>query len=173
MKISIYTDGACSENPGPGGWAAIVNLHERTVVLKGGETCTTNNRMELKAVVEALRAVMSGKFGDEIVRGKDKLEICSDSAYVVNAVNDKWVVKWRLNGWKTTKGKDVKNRDLWEELMMLLAAFKDAKFQLRFVKVKGHANDHCNEMADKVAKEQVEVYRRVKLAEDAFEEAIS
>lgn len=156
MKVRIFTDGACSDNPGPGGWAAIVSLHERTEALKGYEVCTTNNRMELMAVVQALRAVMGGKFGNDIAPVKDKIEICSDSAYVVNAVNDKWMVKWRLNGWKTTKGKDVKNRDLWEELMALLAAFKSAKYQVRFVKVKGHAGDCFNEMADKLAKEQVE-----------------
>lgn len=172
MKVRIFTDGACSDNPGPGGWAAIVSLHESTQTLKGLDTSTTNNRMELMAVVRALQAVMSGKFGNDIAPGKDKIEVCSDSAYVVNAINDKWIAKWKLNGWKTTKGKDVKNKDLWEELMALLAAFKSAKFQIRFVKVKGHSGDCFNELADKLAKEQVEVAKRAKLAEDTFEEAI-
>lgn len=158
MKIRIFTDGACSENPGPGGWAAIINLQDGAKILKGYEVNTTNNRMELMAVTKGLSEIMSdGIHGFN--KSKDKIEVHSDSAYVVNAINDKWTVKWKLNGWKTTKGKDVKNRDLWEELMMLLMAFKSANIPIRFIKVKGHNGDVFNEKADEVARSQVEVAR--------------
>ena len=172
MKFRIFTDGACSENPGPGGWAAIMNLKEGQVVLKGYETSTTNNRMELMAVVEVLSEIM--KHGIEgFDKSKDKIEVISDSAYVVNAINDKWTVKWRLNGWKTTKGKDVKNRELWEELTSLLMSFKSDGIKVSFVKVKGHDGNVFNEAADEIARKQVEIAKRVILAEEAFEEAIS
>lgn len=155
MKLRIFTDGACSDNPGPGGWAAIINLKEGYTVLKGYEINTTNNKMELMAVVKALSKIMKESI-DGFDKEKDKVEIHSDSAYVVNAINDKWTVKWKLNGWKTTKGKDVKNRELWEELMSLLMAFKSNGIKISFVKVKGHNGNALNEMADKVARSQVE-----------------
>lgn len=155
MKLRIFTDGACSDNPGPGGWAAIINLKEGYTVLKGYEINTTNNKMELMAVVKALSKIMKEPI-DGFNKEKDKVEIHSDSAYVVNAINDKWTVKWKLNGWKTTKGKDVKNRELWEELMSLLMAFKSNDVKISFVKVKGHDGNALNEMADKVARSQVE-----------------
>lgn len=156
MKVRIFTDGACSDNPGPGGWAAIVNLKDGTQVLKGCEVNTTNNRMELMAVTKVLSEIMNNGI-PSFNKAKDKIEVYSDSAYVVNAINDKWTVKWKLNGWKTTKGKDVKNKDLWEELMLLLMAFKSAKISIRFVKVKGHNGDVFNEKADEIARSQVEV----------------
>lgn len=155
MKLRIFTDGACSDNPGPGGWAAIINLKEGYTVLKGYEINTTNNKMELMAVVKALSKIMKEPI-DGFNKEKDKVEIHSDSAYVVNAINDKWTVKWKLNGWKTTKGKDVKNRELWEELMSLLMAFESNGVKISFVKVKGHDGNALNEMADKVARSQVE-----------------
>lgn len=155
MKLRIFTDGACSDNPGPGGWAAIINLKEGYAVLKGHETSTTNNRMELMAVVKVLSKIMKESI-DGFDKSKDKIEIHSDSAYVVNAINDKWTVKWKLNGWKTTKGADVKNRELWEELMSLLMAFKSNGIKISFIKVKGHNGNALNEMADKVARSQVE-----------------
>lgn len=162
MKVRIFTDGACSENPGPGGWAAIVNLKEGNHILKGYEINTTNNRMELMAVTKVLSELMSNGI-EGFDKGKDKIEVHSDSAYVVNAINDKWTVKWKLNGWKTTKGKDVKNRDLWEELMSLLLALKDAKISIRFVKVKGHNGNAFNEKADEIARGQVEVAKQAML----------
>lgn len=155
MKFRIFTDGACSENPGPGGWAAIINLKEGYNILKGHEFDATNNRMELMAVVKALSKIMKEPI-DGFNKEKDKVEIHSDSAYVVNAINDKWTVKWKLNGWKTTKGKDVKNKELWEELMSLLMAFKSDGIKISFVKVKGHNGNALNEIADEIAKSQVE-----------------
>ena len=158
MKYRIFTDGACSENPGPGGWASIITLKDGNYILKGNEVSTTNNRMELMAVVKTLSFLMSNGI-DGFNMAKDKIEIHSDSAYVVNAINDKWTIKWKLNGWKTTKGKDVKNKDLWEELMSLMGAFKTAKCEIRFVKVKGHNGNALNELADEVARSQVEAAR--------------
>lgn len=160
MKFRIFTDGACSENPGPGGWAAIMNLKEGHVIFKGCEINTTNNRMELLAVVEVLSEIM--KHGIEgFNKSKDKIEVISDSAYVVNAINDKWTVKWKLNGWKTTKGKDVKNRELWEELTSLLMSFKSDGIKISFVKVKGHNGNVFNEAADEIARKQVEVAKQM------------
>lgn len=156
MKIRVFTDGACSGNPGPGGWAAIVHTFENMVVLKGYETNTTNNRMELMAVVEAAKKIVEGNV-DGVDAKTDKIEIHSDSAYVVNAINDKWTSKWKLNGWKTTKGNDVKNKDLWEMLISLLYRCKKERISIRFVKVKGHTGDPFNEMADKIAVEQSNV----------------
>lgn len=156
MRHRIFTDGACSENPGPGGWAAIIPSDDGSIVLKGYEVDTTNNRMELMAAVNALAHVMKNGLNGFDKR-KDKIEIHSDSAYVVNAINGKWTVKWKLNGWKTTKGKDVKNRDLWEELMSLMLSFKSDAVNVHFVKVKGHNGNVLNEMADEVARSQVKV----------------
>lgn len=160
MKIRIFTDGACSDNPGPGGWAAIVNLKEETQIIKGYEVDTTNNRMELMAVTKALSALLDGDVNG-FDKTKDKVEIHSDSAYVVNAINDKWTAKWKLNGWKTSKGNDVKNKDLWLELMNNISRFKAENIHLRFVKVKGHSGDVFNEKADAIARGQVEVAKSV------------
>lgn len=156
MRIRIFTDGACSGNPGPGGWGAVITHNNGNDILKGYEVNTTNNRMELMAVTRVLYHVME-KGIEGFNKDKDKIEIHSDSAYVINAINDKWTVKWKLNGWKTTKGKDVKNRDLWEEFMRLTMAFRSGKVSIQFVKVKGHNGNTFNEMADEIAREQVEI----------------
>ena len=139
--ITIYTDGACSGNPGPGGWAALLRyepepgrLAERE--LTGAEDLTTNNRMELSAVVEALAALSE----------PCDVAVHADSAYVVNAVNDRWLDGWRRRGWTTADKKPVKNRDLWERLLEQLA-----RHRVRFVKVKGHADDALNNRVDALA----------------------
>lgn len=149
MKLRVFTDGACSNNPGPGGWASIINLKDKSIVLKGNEIKTTNNRMELTAVVQATKKIIEKNFFH-----CDCIEIHSDSAYVVNAINNEWIEKWRVNGWKTSKGDDIKNRDLWESLSTLLDAVKESKVSMTFKKVKGHSGNTFNEMADDVAKEQ-------------------
>lgn len=172
MRIRIFTDGACSENPGPGGWGAVIATHEGNQILKGFEEETTNNRMELTAVVKVLSHIMANGITG-FNPAKDKIEIHSDSAYVINAINDKWIIKWKLNGWKTTKGKDVKNRDLWEEFMSLTMAFKSSKMSIQFVKVKGHKGIALNELADEIAKEQANVAKSAILTGNALEEAIS
>ena len=134
--VTLYTDGACSGNPGPGGWAALLQSgpHERT--LKGAEPDTTNNRMELMAVIGGLRAL----------KEPCRVAVHTDSAYIVNAFAEGWIANWQRRGWKTAAKKPVKNRDLWEELLRLRAIH-----EVEFVKVKGHADDDRNNYVDGIA----------------------
>lgn len=140
-KVTIYTDGACSGNPGTGGWAAVLTYGGKTKEISGFEPQTTNNRMELRAVIEAIAAV---KLGFEC-------EIYSDSAYVVNAVNNNWLFSWQQNGWKTAANKPVKNPDLWQRLLQELNRRK-----ISFIKVKGHAAVELNERCDFLARMEIE-----------------
>ncbi|WP_206886289.1 ribonuclease HI [Alicyclobacillus mali (ex Roth et al. 2021)] len=135
--VILYTDGACSGNPGPGGWAAILQWKGHVKELSGGEPETTNQRMELKAVIEGLKALK--RPCDVIVH--------SDSAYVVNCFKQGWYVNWRRNGWMNSKGEPVQNRDLWEELLDAINGH-----QVRFEKVKGHAGVKWNERCDELAR---------------------
>lgn len=144
MKIRIYTDGACSGNPGPGGWAAIILFEHDKQEISGYELDTTNNRMELRAAVEALQLSLN--------LGHKKIDLYSDSAYVVNAVKNKWIKKWGENGWKTVNREPVKNKDLWLKLVSLLSKSSD----INFIKVKGHSGDKNNEKVDTLAKREVE-----------------
>ena len=139
-KVLIWTDGACSYNPGPGGWAAILRYGKAEKELSGGEALTTNNVMELTAVVESLKAL----------KEKCKVELHSDSAYVVNAVEQGWLRNWKINGFRTADKKPVKNRELWEELDALLSLH-----DVKFVKVKGHADDEYNNRCDALARKEV------------------
>lgn len=134
--LKIYTDGACSGNPGPGGWAAILLFGNARKEISGFEPETTNNRMELRAAVEALRAV----------KKKCKIELYSDSAYLVNAINQHWLDGWQKNGWRTSSKDDVKNKDLWLEIIEL-----NRSLSPEFFKVKGHANNPYNNRADELA----------------------
>lgn len=136
-KVTIYTDGACSGNPGKGGWGSILIYGDVVKELSGGEDNTTNNRMELKAVIEALKALKS----------PCEVEIYSDSAYVVNAFTQKWIDNWIKNNWKTADKKSVKNVDLWQELLVLIKTHN-----VTFKKVKGHSDNELNERCDKLAK---------------------
>lgn len=136
-KVTIYTDGACSGNPGKGGWGSILIYGDVIKELSGGEDNTTNNRMELKAVIEALKALKS----------PCDVEIYSDSAYVVNAFTQKWIDNWIKNNWKTADKKSVKNVDLWQELLVLIKTHN-----VTFKKVKGHSDNELNERCDKLAK---------------------
>lgn len=141
--IQIYTDGSCSGNPGVGGWAAITVKNDEVLSQdRGGELETTNNRMELLAIIKAMEIV---------VERNATAEILSDSAYVVNAIKDKWIEKWMFNGWKTKRGQDVKNRDLWEKFIEKRKQIKSLGIKVRFVKVKGHNGIKYNELADKNA----------------------
>ena len=139
-QITIYTDGACSGNPGPGGWAALLrygtppDFAEREVT--GAEPHTTNNRMELSAVVEGLAAL----------KEPCAVALHTDSAYVANAINKGWLADWRRRGWTTADKKPVKNRDLWEALLAQLN-----RHRVTFVKVKGHADDALNNRVDGLA----------------------
>ena len=143
--VTIYTDGACSGNPGPGGWAAILMFGEHERVITGYEKLTTNNRMELSAVVEALAALK------EPVRAA----VHTDSAYIANAFNQNWIEGWLRRGWKTSHKKPVKNRDLWERLIELTKTHT-----VEFVKVKGHADDDLNNRVDGLAVMALENGRR-------------
>lgn len=147
MITRIFTDGACSGNPGPGGWAAVFNGEESYEVISGYELCTTNNRMELIAVANALENALE--------RGYDKrgrIEIHSDSAYVVNALTKGWLIKWKNNNWLTVKHEKVKNKDLWKRLLTYVGRSKN---KVSFVKVKGHSGNTFNEIADRHATEEV------------------
>lgn len=152
MKVRIFTDGACSGNPGPGGWAAAYASYNGIDKISGGKDLTTNNEMELTAVVEALELYLD-KY---ILDISDMIEIHSDSAYVVNAINQCWINQWKANNWiTTTKGKPVKNCELWKKLDDLISSLNWCNVVVRFVKVKGHSGNELNEMVDQMAKEEV------------------
>ena len=135
-EVTIYTDGACSGNPGPGGWAAILMAGGVRKELSGGERDTTNNRMELMAVIEGLKAL----------KRPCKVDIYSDSAYVVNAFSQNWIDKWIKNGWKNSAKAEVANSDLWKDLIDLTS-----KHNVIFHKVKGHADNEFNNRCDELA----------------------
>jgi len=134
-KVQIYTDGACSGNPGPGGWGAILMYGGKTKELSGGEAMTTNNRMELVSVIMALEAL----------REPCQVELYTDSQYVANAINKGWLVSWRKMGWKRKAG-EVKNLDLWQRLVPLLETHS-----VEFMWVKGHADNEYNNRCDELA----------------------
>ncbi len=135
-QVTLYTDGACSGNPGPGGWAAILQYGEAEKVLSGGEESTTNNRMELTAAIRGLEAL----------KEPCAVTLYSDSRYLVDAVNLGWARGWRSRGWMRTRREPAKNPELWEELLALLE-----KHQVEFHWVKGHADDPCNARCDALA----------------------
>ena len=136
MDVTIYTDGACSGNPGPGGFGAILMYGEHKKELSGGEAETTNNRMELMGVITALQAL----------KRPCTVQLYTDSQYVVNAIEQGWAKKWRENGWMRNKKDKAMNPDLWETLLGLLEVH-----QVKFHWVKGHAenpeNNRCDQMA--------------------------
>ncbi|MCL2247905.1 MAG: ribonuclease HI [Oscillospiraceae bacterium] len=134
-NVTIYTDGACSGNPGPGGWGAILMYGGREKEISGGETSTTNNRMELTSVISALKAL----------KEPCKVNLYTDSQYVSNAINLGWLESWQKKGWKR-KGGEVKNPDLWTQLVPLLD-----KHDVTFTWVKGHADNEYNNRCDEIA----------------------
>ena len=134
--IKIYTDGSCLENPGNGGWAAIININGKIKKISGNEKNTTNNRMELMAPINALKNINS----------KDPIEIFTDSKYVKNGITE-WINTWVLNNWKTSKKENVKNKDLWLELHKL-----NQSLNIKWNWVKAHAGDPLNEEVDMLAK---------------------
>jgi ribonuclease HI len=142
QEFKVYTDGACLGNPGPGGYAAVIlsSDFQKLKTVKGSEKDSTNNRMELRAVIEALK----------IIPKDTKIELFSDSSYVLNGLSS-WVEGWKKNGWKTASKNAVANQDLWQELDSLTDDFK-----LSYQKVKGHSGDHFNEEVDTLAKKEAE-----------------
>lgn len=136
IKVTIYTDGACSGNPGPGGWGAVLMCNGNIKEISGYNKNTTNNIMEITAVIEALK----------LLKYECEVEIYSDSAYVVNAFNQKWIENWKKNNWKNSNKEEVKNKELWEELDKLVSEHK-----VKFIKVKGHADNKWNNRCDELA----------------------
>lgn len=146
--INIYTDGACSGNPGPGGWAAIILFDVGPEILFGGDSDTTNNRMEQTAIINALEYLKK----NVAWFAGSKITIHSDSAYCVNAINNDWIYAWYSKYWKTSKGETVKNIDLWEQIRKLLLYLRKSKVEVLFEKVKGHNGIAGNELADEYAR---------------------
>jgi ribonuclease HI len=141
--IHIWTDGACSGNPGPGGWGAVLRLGEHEKELSGGEPATTNNRMELIAAIEALSAL----------KRASKVLLHTDSKYVMDGVT-KWIHGWKKNGWKTADKKPVKNEDLWRKLDEA-----NARHDVTWKWVKGHSDDVMNDRADELARSAIKNMR--------------
>jgi len=135
-QIKIYTDGACSGNPGPGGWGAIIFESGKKKEISGFCEETTNNQMELIAAIKAL----------ELVEKPSDIELYSDSAYLINAFKEEWITKWQLNGFKNSNNKDVANADLWAKLIEF-----NNKHKIKWIKVKGHADNEFNNRCDQLA----------------------
>ena len=141
QKVTIYTDGACSGNPGPGGWAAVLIYGEHKKEISGGCRETTNNIMELTAILEALKALKT----------ECEVELYSDSAYSVNAFNQGWIYNWIKKGWKTADKKKKKNKEIWQEIYDLTK-----KHKVTFNKVKGHSDVELNNRCDELARAEIE-----------------
>lgn len=142
-KIIMYTDGACSGNPGPGGYAAILMYGDNVKEISGGEKDTTNNKMEITAVIKGLEAI----------KEPCDVDIYSDSAYVVDSVEKGWLFGWKKNNWIKSDKKQVKNIELWEEMLKYLKIHN-----IKFIKVKGHSDNEYNNRCDKLA---VEAYKNM------------
>ena len=141
-KILIYTDGACSGNPGPGGWGTVLIYNENKKEFSGGMKDTTNNIMELTAVIEGLKKLKEPC--------NHEVEIYSDSAYVVNAFNNGWIYNWMKKGWVNSSKEPVKNKELWQELYDLVK-----KYNAKFIKVKGHSDNIYNNRCDELARSEI------------------
>ena len=139
--VRLYTDGACSGNPGPGGWAAILKFGPHQKEISGNMSHTTNNRMELFAVISGLGAL----------KQSCKVEVYSDSTYVVNAFNQNWIESWQKRGWKTSDNKPVENQDLWRLLLITMR-----KHDVSFHKVPGHQDHAENNRCDELARSEVQ-----------------
>jgi ribonuclease HI len=136
-EIIVYTDGACSKNPGPGGYGAILSYKETVKEISGFERSTTNQRMELLAAIEALKQL----------KEPCRVKLHSDSAYLINAFNQNWFRSWLKNGWRNSQGKPVENQDLWQDLLALAETH-----QIEWIKVKGHSDNMYNNRCDELAR---------------------
>jgi len=143
-KIEIYTDGSCLGNPGPGGWGAILLYKEHQKKISGSNPATTNNRMEMQAVVEALKLIK---------KESAKVIIYTDSQYVKDGIS-KWIFAWKKNGWRNANRKLIKNVDLWQELDLEVS-----KHRVEWVWVKGHSGNHYNEIVDELARKAADLCR--------------
>lgn len=138
--VTIYTDGACSGNPGPGGWGAVLFYGANRKEMSGNEKYTTNNRMELTAAVESISTLKEAC----------NIKLYSDSAYLVNCFKQGWFRGWLKNGWKNSKGQPVENQDLWKRLLQLMEMHSVA-----YIKVKGHSDNEYNNYCDLLAREAI------------------
>jgi ribonuclease HI len=138
--VEIYTDGACSGNPGPGGWAAILLYNGKERIVSGGEPATTNNRMELMAAIRGLK----------MLNQPCAVKLYSDSSYMVDALTKGWLERWRLNMWRTAAKDDVKNVDLWEQIVSLCSSH-----DIAWIKVKGHSDNEYNNRCDALARAEI------------------
>ncbi len=138
--VEIYTDGACSGNPGPGGWAALLIHEEHQREISGFEPHTTNQRMELRAAVEGLKAL----------KYPCRVKLYSDSAYLINAFRQNWIDAWLANGWLNSQKKPVENRDLWEDIIRLTRIH-----QVEWIKVSGHSDNQYNNRCDLLARNAI------------------
>lgn len=143
-EVTIYTDGACSGNPGPGGYGAILIYNGVEKEISGGMESTTNNQMEMLGVIKSL----------ELLKEKCKVTLYSDSAYVINAINNKWIYSWKKNNWIKSDKKKAKNIELWKKILELIE-----KHDITFVKVKGHADNEYNNRCDKLAVMESQKYK--------------
>lgn len=139
-EVTIYTDGACSHNPGPGGWGAVLMFGSNEKEISGYEAHTTNNRMELTAAIKSLEAL----------KEPCRVSLYSDSAYLVNTFKQNWLEKWQRNGWKTSNKGPVENQDLWKQLLELTG-----KHTVEWVKVKGHSDNEYNNRCDRLARDEI------------------
>lgn len=135
-EVIVYTDGACSGNPGPGGWGAVLIWNGKEKELSGGERQTTNNRMEMQAVIEALRAL----------KKPCQVKIHSDSALIINAFTKGWIKNWQKRGWKKSNKKPVENKELWQAMLQAMEPH-----DVEWIKVKGHSGIELNERVDRLA----------------------
>lgn len=143
-KVTLYTDGACSGNPGVGGWGAVLMFNGHEKAISGAVADTTNNRMEISAVI----------YGLECLKEPCEVSVYSDSAYTVNAFANGWIYGWEKNGWKKADNKPVLNDDLWKTLLQLTR-----KHKVTFIKVKGHADNEYNNRCDKLATDAIKNYK--------------
>ncbi len=141
-RVRVWTDGACSGNPGPGGWGVVLEWNGRRKELSGGERLTTNNRMELTAAIKALEAIKAGT----------AVDLYTDSQYLRGGITE-WIKKWKQNGWKTADRKAVKNVELWQQLETACA-----RHEVKWHWVKGHADTPENERADELAREALQPF---------------
>lgn len=139
-SVDIYTDGACSGNPGKGGWGAILIYNGIEKVIYGASPDTTNNRMELLAIIEGLRAL----------KERCKINLYSDSQYALDAFNKGWIVEWQKNNWRTSSKQEVKNVDLWRALLIEVS-----KHDISWIKVKGHSDNEYNNRCDELARKAI------------------
>lgn len=145
-KVIIYTDGACSGNPGVGGWGAILMYNGNAKEIAGYHKDTTNNIMEITAVIESLK----------LLKEPCNVDLYSDSAYVINAFTQGWIESWELNGWRTANKEPVKNKELWEQIIKLSKIHN-----VNWIKVKGHSDNEFNNKCDRLAKEEIKKHNKL------------